>query len=143
MTAELVATLCAGLFAGAAIYINLVEHPARLELGTAFAVREFRPSYKRAAVMQASLALLGLGSALYVWWRGGETGWLVAGLLLGSVVPFTFVAIMSTNKRLLSSTLDANSDEATALLHSWNKLHGVRSALGAAAFVTMLALFRQ
>ncbi len=143
MTAELVATLCAGLFAGAAIYINLVEHPARLELGTAFALREFGPSYKRAAVMQASLALVGLVGALFVWFGGGETGWLVAGLLLGSVIPFTFVAIMSTNKRLLSSALDASSDEATALLHNWNTLHGVRSALGVAAFVTMLALLQR
>jgi hypothetical protein len=29
MILELVATLCAGLFAGAAIYITFVEHPAR------------------------------------------------------------------------------------------------------------------
>jgi anthrone oxygenase-like protein len=35
---ELVATSCAGLFAGAAIYITLVEHPARLECGTETAV---------------------------------------------------------------------------------------------------------
>ncbi len=34
---ELLATGCAGLFAGAAIYINLVEHPARVECGNALA----------------------------------------------------------------------------------------------------------
>jgi hypothetical protein len=56
MLFELVATLCAGLFAGAAIYITLVEHPARLECGTDLAVTEFGPSYRRAAIMQASLA---------------------------------------------------------------------------------------
>jgi hypothetical protein len=26
----IVATLCAGIFAGAAIYVNAVEHPARI-----------------------------------------------------------------------------------------------------------------
>jgi hypothetical protein len=41
---EVLATLCAGLFAGAAVYITLVEHPARLECGTELAVREFGPS---------------------------------------------------------------------------------------------------
>jgi hypothetical protein len=57
---ELLATLCAGLFAGAAIYITLVEHPARLECGTLLATTEFGPSYRRASLMQASLATLGL-----------------------------------------------------------------------------------
>ena len=56
---EIVAVLTAGLFAGAAIYITAVEHPARLDCGTALAVREFAPSYRRATVMQASLAVLG------------------------------------------------------------------------------------
>ena len=51
MHVELLTVLCAGFFAGAAIYINLVEHPARMSLGTAFAVKEFGPSYHRAAVM--------------------------------------------------------------------------------------------
>ena len=49
----IVAAVCAGLFAGAAIYINAVEHPARLSCGNEVALREFAPSYRRATVMQA------------------------------------------------------------------------------------------
>ena len=45
---QLLATLSAGLFAGAAIYITFVEHPARMQCGTGLAVTEFGPSYKRA-----------------------------------------------------------------------------------------------
>jgi hypothetical protein len=138
MIAEVVATLSAGLFSGAAIYINLVEHPARVSCGTASAVSEFGPSYKRAAVMQASLAVVGLVSSLYVWWLGGGAGWLVGGVLLGSVVPFTLVAIMPTNKRLLSSSLDRNSAEAESLLRTWNRLHAVRSVLGTVGFMSLL-----
>jgi len=138
MLAEVVATLCAGLFSGAAIYINLVEHPARVSCGTASAVAEFRPSYRRAAVMQAILAVVGLVSSLYVWWLGGGAGWFVGGLLLGSVVPFTFVAIMPTNKRILSSSLHNSSPQAEALLRTWNRLHAVRSALGTAGFLSLL-----
>jgi hypothetical protein len=41
----IVAAASAGLFAGAAIYINAVEHPARLSCGTDLALREFAPSY--------------------------------------------------------------------------------------------------
>jgi hypothetical protein len=53
---QLLATLSAGLFAGAATYITFVEHPARMQCGTDLAVTEFGPSYKRATMMQAPLA---------------------------------------------------------------------------------------
>ena len=71
MVFELLAVLCAGLFAGAAIYITFVEHPARLSCGTALAATEFGPSYRRATVMQAPLALLGLLAAVIAFFRGG------------------------------------------------------------------------
>ena len=35
MIFQLLATLCAAIFTGAAIYINVVEHPARMSLGPA------------------------------------------------------------------------------------------------------------
>jgi hypothetical protein len=56
---DLVALLTAGIFAGAALYVSLVEHPARIECGAALALAEFRPSYRRGAVMQATLAAVG------------------------------------------------------------------------------------
>ena len=91
--AALVATLAARLFTGAAVYITFVEHPARVSCGSVLAVTEFGPSYKRATVMQASLALIGAGAGIGRWAAGGGLGWLVGGVLLGSVVPFTLIAI--------------------------------------------------
>ena len=40
MILELVALLCTGLFAGAAIYVSGVEHPARVSCGIEAAIRE-------------------------------------------------------------------------------------------------------
>jgi hypothetical protein len=131
---EFVATLCAGLFAGAAIYITLVEHPARLECGTALAATEFGPSYRRATVLQASLAALGCLAALTGWARGAGLPVLLGGVLLGSVVPFTLVVILPTNKRLLDPELDRGSAEAAALLKRWGRLHAVRSVASGLAF---------
>src|SRR2546428_13963689 len=54
----LFATLACGLFAGAAIYVSLVEHPARLSCRTGIAYSQWAPSYKRGTVMQASLAVM-------------------------------------------------------------------------------------
>jgi len=143
MALEVLATVCAGLFAGAAIYITAVEHPARLACGTALAVQEFAPSYRRATVMQASLAIVGLLAAVGAWWRTGHSGLLIGGLLLGGVVPFTLLGILPTNRRLLAPNLDPASTEAAALLARWGKLHAVRSALGGLAFGTLLVCVAQ
>jgi uncharacterized membrane protein len=134
VTTLAIATLCAGLFAGAAIYVTLVEHPARLECGTALAVTEFGPSYRRASIMQASLAAMGLVAAILAWLQGRGLPVLVAGVLLGLNVPFTLIVILPTNRRLLDPALDRGSGEAARLLSRWGRLHAVRSLLSAVAF---------
>ena len=138
MILELLATLCTALFAGAAIYVNLVEHPARLECGTAAAVRQWRPSYRRATVMQASLAIVGLLAALGAWIQGRGATVLIAGLLLGAVVPFTLIVVFPTNRQLLAPTLDEASSSAAGLLDRWNRLHAVRSGAALGALLILL-----
>src|SRR5260370_30462702 len=100
MVLELIATLCTGLFTGAAIYVNLVEHPARLEPGPAAAVKQWRPSYRRGTVMQASLAVAGLLSAVGAWLQDRRTQVLITCFLIGLVLPFTLIVIFPTNKSL-------------------------------------------
>ena len=136
--AKFLTTLCCGLFAGAAIYISLVEHPARIECGTDLATTEFGPSYRRAAVMQASLAAIGFVCSIVAWLSGAGIWWLVGGTLLGSVIPFTFVIIMPINKQLLDATLDKGSAQAKELLSRWGKLHAVRSTLSGISLVIFL-----
>jgi uncharacterized membrane protein len=138
MLLEALATLSAGLFAGAAIYITFVEHPARLECGTELAATEFGPSYRRAALMQASLAAVGLAAALVAWRQERGLMVLIGGLLLGGVIPFTLLVILPTNKRLLDPGLDRGSAEAAALLARWGQLHAVRTALGMLSFGVLI-----
>jgi hypothetical protein len=138
---QILAILACGIFTGAAIYVNLVEHPARMSCGIAVAVREWAPSYKRGAAMQAPLAVLGFVFALTAWLTGAGSWWLVGGALLGLVVPFTLIVIMPTNKRLLASIRDTGSDETRHLLERWNRLHAVRSLLSATALVIFLLNF--
>src|SRR5215207_2634979 len=108
MLLELIATLCAGLFAGAAIYITFVEHPARLECGTALAATEFGPSYRRAAVMQASLAAVGFVASVAAWWDGRSLPVLIGGLLLVLVIPFTLIAVRSVLSGVAFGVLASN-----------------------------------
>ena len=138
MIPELVATLASGIFAGAAVYINLVEQPARLSCGVEQAVTEWRPSYKRGTLMQAPLAVIGSLAALVSWWFDRDLAWLIGGLLLLLIIPFTLVVILPTNKRLESRELDLRSEEAGYLLRRWGRLHAVRSILSTVAFVMFL-----
>jgi hypothetical protein len=140
MWALIIAAGCAGLFAGAAIYVTAVEHPARVSCGPELALREFGPSYQRGAVMQASLALLGGAVGLWSWWLLDDRVVLLAAVLLGALVPYTLIVIFPTNKRLLDPSLDPRGREAPVLLLRWGRLHAVRSVLGTAAFA--LFLFR-
>jgi len=136
---EFFATLSCALFAGAAVYINAVEHPARMSCGTEVAATVWAPSYQHATWMQAPLALVGCLTAVMAWLAGASTAWLLGGGLLGLIVPFTMVVIKPTNTRLLSADLNKRSDEAHQLLAQWNRLHGVRTVLSVVALVVFLA----
>jgi hypothetical protein len=138
VVSEIVATFTSGIFAGAAVYINLVEQPARLSCGVQLAVTEWRPSYKRGTLMQVPLALIGSLSALVSWWFNRDRAWLFGGLLLLLVIPFSLVVILPTSKRLESQELDLHSEEAERLLRRWGRLHAVRSLLSGAAFLAFL-----
>jgi len=135
---KFLATLCTALFAGAALYVTLVEHPARMECGSRIAIAEFGPSYRRGAVMQASLAALSFVAAVGAWFISRQASWLIGGILIVTVIPFTVIVILPTNKQLLNPTLDPNSDLARQLLTRWGRLHAARTVLGLAALTVFL-----
>ena len=138
MIPEILATLACGIFAGAAIYVSAVEQPARLSCGIALAIAEWRPSYQRGTVMQASLALTGSVLAFFSAWLSRDPAWIVGGALLFAVIPFTFLVIFPTNKKLQSAELDVTSAEAERLLRLWGRLHAVRGVLSLLAFAVFL-----
>jgi hypothetical protein len=138
-TSQFITIVACSLFAGAAIYVSFVEHPARMECGTELAATVFGPSYRRAAVMQASLSALGFVFSVIAWLTSTNIWWVVGGALLVLVIPFTLLVIMPTNRQLLSSGLDKKSSHTNDLLVRWGRLHVVRSVLSFAALVIFLA----
>ncbi len=140
MLLEILATLSAGLFAGAAIYIDLAEQPARRQIDIAAALTEWRPSYKRAAVVQPLLAAVGFLSALAAWLMGGSVWWLVGGVLLVAVIPYTLIVALPTNNKLLDPTIEKNPALARRLLIRWGRVHTVRSIMSMATFLAFMLL---
>jgi Domain of unknown function (DUF1772) len=133
-----IALVIAAAFAGAAIYVNAAEQPARLRLNDSALLAEWKPSYKRGYAMQASLALLGTLCGLAAWYDKEESGFLLGAILLFANWPWTLIAIRPTNNKLMAMNPAEQNPDARALIQIWGMLHAVRSALGAAA---TLALF--
>ncbi len=100
------ALVVAALFTGAAVYVNAVEHPARRHLDPRAALQEWQPAYKRGAAMQATLALVGFVLAATAAFLGAGTLVALGAAFIIAPWPWTFLAIMPLNKRLLAMTLD-------------------------------------
>lgn len=141
MIKVLLALIAASLFAGAALYVSLAEHPARLRLDDRAALAQWRASYARAAPLQAGLALLSLLLGFWAWWRIGGDWLLAAPLLIGAAIPLTLVAIMPLNNRLKAA--DAAGADGRALLVRWGKLHGLRTILGLGSVAAYFMAFLQ
>lgn len=124
----------------AALYVSLVEHPSGMSLGAEFAVREFAPSYRRATIMQAPLALAGFLLAAIAWMEGAHIVCLWGGATLGLAVPFTLVIMMPVNRRLHEPDLTRNPARAAALLSQWSRLHAARVGLSLVALLAFLTL---
>ena len=138
MLAGRLALVAAALFAGAAIYVNVAEQPARLDLGDKALFTEWRSSYKRGFAMQAPLALVGSVLGLSAWWQTNDWRWLVGTMILIANWPYTLFAIMPTNKQLKAINSAGAGSKSRMLIEKWGRLHAVRSALGFAATLVFL-----
>lgn len=134
MLVEVGALLCAGAFAGGSLFISLVDHPVRAALGPEVARLHFREMYPRATVLQAPLAAAGSILALCAWLLGAGSAWLLEGLIIGTVVPYTLVFMIPLNRKLMS-TVVMDDEQARCALAAWARGHAVRTVLGLCGFL--------
>jgi hypothetical protein len=132
------ALIAATLFAGAAFYVSVAEHPARLELDDQTALAQWKPAYQRGAMMQASLAIAGFLLGALAWWQTGGWLWLIGAVALVANWPYTLVGIMPTNNALKATDAAQAGPKTRALLEKWGALHAGRTALGIAATLIFL-----
>ena len=134
----LLALIAAAIFGGVALYVNIVEQPARLSLDDRALLAEWKPSYKRGAAMQAPLALVGFLLGMLAWWQTSRTGFLIGALLIIAPWPWTLIVIKPTNDALLATDPDQAGPQTRSLILKWGAVHGVRTVLGALATAAFL-----
>ena len=134
---QLALTLAA-LFTGAAIYINIAEQPARLQLDDSSLLAEWKLAYRRGYMMQASLAIVGGFFGAVAFFSSFEWRWLLGAAVLLANWPYTIFVIMPTNRRLMNTSAGAATAETRSMIGWWGILHAGRGALGLAATLVFL-----
>ena len=138
MLAGQVAFGLAAAFAGAALYVNVAEQPARLGLDDKALLTQWKPSYARGFAMQSSLAMVSGLLGLLAGWQTGDWRWVIGAALILANWPYTMLGIMPTNNRLKAIGYEQAGSESRALIEKWGSLHAVRTGLGLAAALAFL-----
>jgi len=146
---KVLSTVTAGIFAGGALYINVVEHPARMEApDMATAVTSWKPSFTRAARILSKVAMTSSATSISAYVATRDTGkehagWLVTGCLFMGIPILTKLIIIPLNNQLLDTDncIKEKGDEwIEENLNLWNRRHSYRTLLGLGALAGMVVL---
>src|SRR4029450_1804858 len=138
IVSQQLALVSAAVFTGAAIYINLAEQPARLQLDPRPLLAQLKPSYARGLIMQSSLVIVSGVLGVVVYFGTWDWRWLLGAILILANWPYTLGVVFPVNKRLEATQPESANAETRDLIETWGKLHAVRSALGLGATLVYL-----
>jgi Domain of unknown function (DUF1772) len=130
----LFAFAAASAFLGAALYINVVEQPARLRLDSSSSVREWTPSNRRGFMMLAVLAVVSALLAYMDFARGGDVRWTIGGVLILASWPYAYFVMAPVNIWLYTIPPRASASTIRELMREWGLLEWGQTAIGLLAW---------
>ena len=132
-----IALALAAAFTGAALYVNLVEQPARLALDDAAMLNEWTPSDRRGVALMAGLALLSAAFGLAAYFDSHDARWTIGALLIILSWPYTFFVMAPVNNQILTLA-PRDIGAARTLVRQWGLLEYGQTALGVVACAVFL-----
>ncbi|MBM3577322.1 MAG: DUF1772 domain-containing protein [Alphaproteobacteria bacterium] len=127
------ALAAAGAFTGASLYVNYVEQPARLALSDDALIEEWEPSDHRGFIVLASLAFLAALFGFIAFRELDDVRWLFGALVAIATWPYTYLAIVPLNNRILALIEADAAHEARKVIDLWGRLELGQTALGVVA----------
>lgn len=140
MTAGTFALCFASALAGVGLYVNAVEHPARLALDDAAMLNEWGPSDRRGVALMAALALLAFIAGLSAYFSTADVRFILGAIISASSWPYTVFVMSPVNNQIIALA-PKDIGAARALLWQWGLLeYGQTAIAGAATIMFLLAL---
>lgn len=127
------ALAAAGAFTGASLYVNYVEQPARLALSDDALIKEWEPSDHRGFIVLAGFAALAALFGFIAFRELDDIRWIAGALVMLASWPYTYLAIVPLNNRILAY-IDADAaHEARRVIDLWGRLELGQTAIGVLA----------
>ena len=120
-------------FLGAAIYIGLVEQPARLKLSGSAMIREWTLSYRRGTLVISVLAVVSAILAFVQFRIDGDVRWIIGGITILASWPYAYFVITPVNVWLYAMASVKAVSPARKLMRDWGLLEWGQAMIGLAA----------
>jgi hypothetical protein len=133
MQLALLAFAAASAFVGAALYINVVEQPARLGLDPRAMLDEWTRSNRRGLVMLSTVAIVSALPANAEFGRTGDVRLLLGGTIIAATWPYAYFVIAPVNVWLYAAPADVAPSIVHDIMREWGLAEWGHTAIGLAA----------
>ena len=137
MSPGTLALALAAAFCGAALYVNLVEQPARLGLDDEAMLSEWGPSDRRGVGLMAALSLLSAALGLVAYFASQDVRWAIGALIILLAWPYTLFVMTPLNNQILALA-PRDIGAARVLVRQWGLLEYGQTGIGLVACAVFL-----
>ena len=137
MIAGLIALSFAAAFAGAAVYVNWVEQPARLALDGEALLSEWGPSDRRGVALLLAFALAAAVAGLIAFFETEDVRYAYGALIAVASWPYAFFVMAPLNNQILGLH-GSDVAAARALVKQWGLIESGFAAIGVVAVAMFL-----